>query len=179
MHGDYHSRANLFYRPAEIFEFYCRRTPDQGQQDVHPTLKPMQLFPSERVARVPHMEDADSPQLEAVHRVLVRILLVLDALHSPEGLKCDAHHLHHARSGDIQRVEAQRITGDHRGVGVVGIGRRAHDHEVGRIIHGLQAGDSRIIRIRYDRHAVSFAPETRVSVPFDEQFALRPITGFF
>jgi hypothetical protein len=89
MHRDDYSRANLFNCPAEVFEFYRRRTPDQGQQDVHPTLKPMQLLLGERVARVPHVEDADSPQLEAVHRVLVRILLVLDALYSPEGLEGD------------------------------------------------------------------------------------------
>jgi hypothetical protein len=31
-----------------------------------------------------------TPQLEAVHRVLVRRLFVLDALHSPQGLECDA-----------------------------------------------------------------------------------------
>ena len=104
---------------------------------------------------------------------------MLDAFHSPEGLKRDSPHLDGARSGDIQRVQVPRIAGDHRGVGVVRVGRRAYDHEVGRIIHGLQAGDGRIVRIRHDRHAVSFASETCVSVPFEEQFALRPFSGFF
>ena len=61
MHGDYHSRANLFYSPAEVIELYCRRTPDQGQQDVHSTSKPIQLLGGERVACIPHVEEADSP----------------------------------------------------------------------------------------------------------------------
>jgi hypothetical protein len=172
MHRDYYPRPDLFYRAPEVLEFYRRRTPDQGQQDVHPTPKPMQLLPGERVACVSHMEDADSPQLEAVHRVLARILFVLDALHGPQGLKRDAPHLDRARSGDTQGVQAERIAGNHRGVRVIRIGRRADDPQVGRIIHGLLAGDRRIVRIRYDGHAVSFAPETRVSVPFYQQFAI-------
>src|SRR5215212_10575243 len=111
------------------------------------------------------MEDADSPPLEAVHRVLVRILFVLDALYSPQGLKCDAPHLNCAKSSDVQRVQAERIAGNHRGVRVIRIARRTHDHQVCRIIYGLQTRDSWIVRIRHDGHALSFAPETRVSVP--------------
>src|SRR5215207_3110816 len=126
-----------------------------------------EVLAGEGIAQISHVRDAHPLELEAVDCVLVRAFLMLQALHSREGLEHHAVRLDGTPACDLQGVQDLRIAGDHGGVRVEPIGGGAHHDHIAELVYRVQACDFRRVGVGDDGHPVAYYPETGVPVPLD------------